>query len=71
MVSVIVPDSPAIIHTHIERDRRKLWHPVLELRHRGRVIYALTFVKGYVMRGKAADVAAQEMVHVERLASRG
>ncbi len=66
-----MPDTPPTIHTHIEQDRRRMWHGVMELRYRGRVIYALTYLRGFPQRGRAADMAAQEMVKLEKEARRG
>lgn len=64
-------DTPPTIYTHIERDTRSLWHGVIELRYRGRIIYALTFQQGFVQPTRAADMAAKEMVALEKAASSG
>lgn len=51
---------PVVVHNSIERDNRLKWHPTLELRHKGVLIYACTAVKGYMQKAQAAAVGAQE-----------
>lgn len=51
---------PVVIHNAIERDRRLMWHPIIELRHNGVVIYACTAVKGYMQPARAAAQGMKE-----------
>lgn len=53
-------DTPPVIHTHIECDRRKLWHAVIEIRERGRVMFAVTAVKGSYRSMQASVDAIKE-----------
>ena len=51
---------PPVIHQTIERDNRLRWHPQIELRHKGVLIYAVTAVKGYWQAGEAVVHATRE-----------
>ena len=53
-------NRPVVIHNAIERDRHMKWHPLIELRHNGVVIYACTAVKGYMQPARAAAQGMQE-----------
>jgi hypothetical protein len=53
------------VHPSIQRDRQKMWHPQLEIRQRGMVIYAITALERYPSPWRAqqsADTEAQRMV---------
>lgn len=54
------PNRPVVIHNEIERDKRLKWHPTIQLRHKGVIIYACTAVKGYLQQAKAVAVGMQE-----------
>lgn len=52
---------PPVLHNSIERDNKLKWHPVIELRHKGVLIYAIASVKGYIQPGIAAQHGLQDV----------
>jgi hypothetical protein len=49
-----------IIHNSIERDSRLHWHPIVEVRHKGVLIYMVTAVKGHLQQAQAAAQGMRE-----------
>lgn len=52
---------PPVVHNYIERDKRLRWHPAIEIRHKGIVIYAITATEGYMQPAKAVRHAMREV----------
>jgi len=53
-------NRPSIIHNSIERDSRLKWHPIIEVRHKGVLIYAVGAVKGWMIAAQAAAAGMRE-----------
>lgn len=56
-----------MIHTRIERDKRRIWHPVIEIRERGAVVFGVAAVKGYARTEIAAVEALKEAKRLEQV----
>lgn len=60
-------DKPASVHTHIERDRRRMWHAAITIRQQGKTVFALVATQGYDKREPARMDAVKEAVRLERM----
>lgn len=49
-----------IVHPSIQRDRSHRWHPQLEVRDRGQVVYAITGLKPFLSSWRAQQEADSE-----------
>ena len=56
----------ATIYTHIERDNRYHWHPVIVIKHRGMQVFAATSLRGYIDPAKAVQAATVEAKRLEK-----
>lgn len=60
-------DKPTgTIYTSVERDNRLFWHPVIEIRQRGRWVRTITGLRGYFNRQQAEREAAKEAQRLEK-----
>lgn len=60
--------SEASISPLIEQDRKGRWHPALEIRERGRVVYAITATHAHVWQHRAMTEATEAAHEVQRMA---
>lgn len=58
--------SEASISPLIEQDRKGRWHPALEIRERGRVVYAITATHAHLWKHRAMTEAAHEVQRMVR-----
>lgn len=54
------------IYTHIERDNRLRWHPVIVVKQRGVQVFAATSLKGYYDAAQAAQAGEREAKRLEK-----
>ena len=54
------------VYTHIERDNRLQWHPVVVIKLRGQQVFAATSLQGYMNATKAAQAGEREARRLEK-----
>lgn len=63
--------NQATVYTHIERDNRLRWHPVIVIKLRGMEVRSMTGLKGYYSKQEAEQAAVNEAARLERGAVSG
>lgn len=54
------------IYTHVERDNRLHWHPVIVIKARGVQVWAATGLQGYMSVADAAKAGQREAERLEK-----